>query len=394
MSGVSLPDIESNRMSVKSGQAALAARAVVFGCAGPVLTLEERAFFRESQPLGFILFRRNVASPDQVKNLVREMRAAVGREDAPVLIDQEGGRVARLRPPHWPSHPAARRIGQLAERAPAAGREAAWLNGRLLAAMLFDLGITVDCAPVCDVPIPHAHDVIGDRAFGGDPQSVTELARATCEGFLAGGVLPVIKHIPGHGRAFTDSHQELPVVDAARSELDVTDFVPFRGLADLPLGMVAHVVYRAIDPGRPASTSAAVIAGIVRDLLGFDGLLFSDDLSMGALWGAPATRARDVLAAGCDVALHCNGDLAEMREIAAVVPVLDGIGAARWQRAVATLHPPQPMVAAVLRERLDELLQDSQPQGLAGDDDPTARGTLALALATGGANHSAVLADP
>ncbi len=392
MSGASLPGTDPRRIGAATGAPtgaadaavrAAAVRAVVFGCAGTRLAGEERAFFRDSQPLGFILFRRNVGSPEQVRALVRELRTAVGRDDAPVLIDQEGGRVARLRPPHWPNHPPARLIGRLAERAPAAGREAAWLNGRLLAAMLFDLGITVDCAPVCDVPVPHAHDVIGDRAFGGDPLLVTELARATCNGFLAGGVLPVIKHIPGHGRAFADSHRELPVVDATEGTLNATDFVPFRRLADLPLGMVAHVVYRAIDPYRPASTSPAVIAGVVRGRLGFDGLLFSDDLSMGALDGAPATRAREVLAAGCDVVLHCNGQLEEMRQIAAVIPPLEAAGAARWQRARAALRSPQPMVAAELRARLDQLLGISSQGQSIGDDDPTAHLPLATALAAG-----------
>jgi beta-N-acetylhexosaminidase len=384
MSGVSLPGIDPGRAGTAEKDPATAVRAVVFGCAGTSLTAEERGFFRESRPLGFILFRRNIGSPEQVKLLVRDLRASVGRDDAPVLIDQEGGRVARLRPPHWPAHPPARLIGRLAERTLAAGREAAWLNGRLLAAMLYDLGITVDCAPVCDVPVPQAHDVIGDRAFGGDPLLVTELARAACDGFLAGGVLPVIKHIPGHGRAFADSHQELPVVDAAESELDATDFVPFRRLADLPLGMVAHVVYRAIDPHRPASTSPAVIAGVVRGLLGFDGLLFSDDLSMGALHGTPATRAWEVLSAGCDVVLHCNGHLEEMRQIAAVIPALSAASAVRWRRAAAALRPPQVMVAAELRERLDRLLLGSQTDGQSvNDDDPTSRRPLTAALAAG-----------
>ena len=344
-------------------------RAVVFGCAGPVLDERERAFFRESDPLGFILFRRNVASPDQVKALITELRASVGRPDAPILIDQEGGRVARLRPPHWPDHPAARSIGELAERAPAEGLEAAWLNGRLLAASLHDLGITVDCAPVCDVPVPHAHDVIGDRAFAEDPELVSELARSFCDGLLAGGVLPVIKHIPGHGRAGADSHEELPVVETRRDVLDATDFVPFRRLADLPLGMVAHVVYRAIDPQRPASTSPTVIAGVVRGQLGFDGLLFSDDLSMGALRGSLAVRAREVLEAGCDVVLHCNGRIEEMREVATVTPALDGIAWARWLRAAAALTPPEPADEAGMRARLDALLGDGVS---AGGKDPTA----------------------
>ncbi|MEI6985689.1 MAG: beta-N-acetylhexosaminidase [Rhodospirillaceae bacterium] len=350
-------------------------RAVVFGCAGPTLDAEERAFFRDADPIGFILFRRNVTSPGQVRLLVEDLRLSVGRADAPVLIDQEGGRVARLRPPHWPPHPPARSIGELAERNPAAGREASWINGRLLAAMLFDLGITIDCAPVCDVPVPQAHDVIGDRAFADDPVLVSELARSFCDGLLDGGVLPVIKHIPGHGRAASDSHQELPVVAASLDLLDATDFVPFRRLADLPLGMVAHVVYYAIDPDRPASTSSEVIAAVVRGALGFDGLLLSDDLSMGALDGSLAERARDVLAAGCDIVLHCNGQLDEMQEVATATPALAGAALTRWHRAQTFLKPPQPIDASDLRIRLDSLL-----------------GSVGLALA--GSVRAAGTADP
>ncbi len=351
---------------------------MVFGCIGTALQDDERAFFTEVNPLGFILFKRNVESPEQVKLLISELRASVGRADAPVLIDQEGGRVARLRPPDWPAHPPARRIGALAEQSPQEGIEAAWLNGRLLAAMLHDLGITVDCTPVCDVPVPHAHDVIGDRAFSDDPALVSTLARACCDGLLAGGVLPVIKHIPGHGRARTDSHEELPVVCEPRSELDSTDFVPFRELADQAMGMVAHVVYRALDPKHPASTSLTVIGQVVRKQLGFDGLLFSDDLSMGALEGTPAARALAVLKAGCDIALHCNGTLAEMREIAAVTPFLEGQAGIRWARARVALKPPQPMVIAVARARLATLLERVRLDPVGGDwvataEDPTTR---------------------
>lgn len=360
-------------------------RAVVFGCAGPVLDAAEHAFFRDTDPLGFILFRRNITTPDQVRRLISGLRDAVGRADAPVLIDQEGGRVARLRPPHWPVHPPARSFGRLALTAPEAAREAAWLNGRLLAASLFDLGITVDCAPVCDVPVPGAHDVIGDRAFSEDPVLVSELARSFSEGLLAGGVLPVIKHIPGHGRAHADSHEELPVVDTGLDVLDATDFVPFRRLADLPLGMVAHVVYRAVDAARPASTSPTVIAEVVRGLLGFDGLLFSDDLSMGALNGSAGRRTREVLAAGCDVVLHCNGRLEEMREVAAATPGLDEAAWRRWLRARAALQPPQPIEALALRQRLDALLAgvDGEERPAAGAD-PTTRLQLAAAHVTDG----------
>ncbi len=322
-----------------------------------MLSDDERALFRRTNPLGFILFRRNCESPEQVKALVAAMRACVGRSDAPVLIDQEGGRVARLRPPHWPSNPPARAFGMLAERDRAAGCEAAWINGRLLALMLSDVGVTVNCAPVCDVPVDGAHDVIGDRAFARSPALVAALARATCEGLIAGGVLPVVKHLPGHGRAFADSHAELPVVDAPRAELEASDFTPFRALADMPLGMVAHVVLTAIDPHHPASTSRVVVQDIVRGPpIGFDGLLFSDDLSMGALSGSVRERTTAVLAAGCDVALHCNGDVAEMMQVAEATPILSGIAAQRWARARALHRPPEPVDAEALRARFEAVL--------------------------------------
>ncbi len=336
-------------------------RAVVFGCAGLEVTPDEAAFFRAADPLGFILFRRNCDSRDQMRRLVDDLRASVGRPDAPVLIDQEGGRVARMRPPHWPAHPPMGVIGALAGRDADAGREAAWINGRLLAHMLAEVGITVDCAPVCDVPVEGAHDIIGDRAFSRDPAVVIALARATADGLLAGGVLPVIKHIPGHGRAFADSHAELPVVEADRASLEATDFAPFRTLADLPLAMVAHVVLKAIDPTAPASTSPIVVREVVRGpSIGFGGLLFSDDLSMNALQGDPRARAEAVLAAGMDVVLHCNGDLDEMRSLLGAVPVLSGAAAERWARAEAMRHAPEPADIAALTNRLAELLGTAQ----------------------------------
>ena len=332
-------------------------RAVVFGAAGTALTAEERAFFRDADPLGFILFRRNCETPDQLRALVDAMRESVGRADAPVLIDQEGGRVARMRPPRWPSFPPMRAFGDLAGRDAAAGREAAWINARLLAHMLLDAGVTVDCAPVCDVPVEGAHDIIGDRAFSRDPARVADLARATCEGLMAGGVLPVIKHIPGHGRAFTDSHAELPVVDVPREALEATDFAPFRELADMPLGMVAHVVLKAIDPDAPASTSATVVREVVRGApIGFDGLLFSDDLSMGALAGDMTSRAKAVLAAGLDVVLHCNGVMEEMVDVAKAVPPMDDNAVRRWDHAQAACGAAQPADVGELRARLAELL--------------------------------------
>ncbi len=332
-------------------------RAVVFGCAGPTLGAGERAFFRAADPLGFILFRRNCDTPAQLRALVADLRDSVGRPDAPVLIDQEGGRVARLRPPHWPAFPPMRVFGDLAARDPEAGREAAWINARLIAHALEGAGVTVDCAPVCDVPVEGAHDIIGDRAFARDPARVAALARATCEGLLAGGVLPVIKHIPGHGRAFADSHAELPVVDVSRAALEESDFPPFRALADMPLGMVAHVVLKAVDPDAPASVSATVVREVVRGApIGFDGLLFSDDLSMGALEGDMGRRAEAVLAAGLDVVLHCNGAMAEMEAVAAAVPAMTEAAARRWARAEAARRPAEPADVTALRTRLADLL--------------------------------------
>lgn len=329
--------------------------AAIYGCAGPVLTDAERAFFADARPLGFILFRRNCVDPAQVRTLVGALRDAVGWQ-APVLIDQEGGRVARLQPPHWPALPAARRLGDLATRDPEAARDAARTHGRLLAALLSDLGIDVDCAPVADVPVEGAHDVIGDRAFGFDPTLVATLARAQAEGLLEGGVLPVVKHVPGHGRAKADSHRELPVVTAHLAALRGQDFAPFRDLADMPLAMAAHVVYTALDPATPASTSAQVIADVVRGWIGFDGLLLSDDLSMQALRGSLPERAASVLAAGCDVALHCNGDFAEMQAIAARVPALSAEGQRRWQAAKTRVAAPPPADVAALQSHLNGLL--------------------------------------
>jgi beta-N-acetylhexosaminidase len=309
-------------------------KAVIFGCAGTALTDAERAFFAAKNPFGFILFARNVATPDQVRSLIASFRDAVGRPDAPVLIDQEGGRVARLKPPHWRAAPAGARIGALADVDAAC--EAAWLNARLIGAELRELGIDVDCAPVADVPVAGAHDVIGDRAYGTDPGRVATIARAVALGFIDAGVLPVIKHMPGHGRAHVDSHFDLPVVDTPREVLAKTDFVPFRALADMPWGMTAHVLFTALDAKRPATTSPTIIRDIIRGEIGFGGLLLTDDLSMKALGGSVAERAQAALAAGCDVALHCNGDMAEMEGIAAVVPPLTDAARARIERANAT----------------------------------------------------------
>ena len=331
-------------------------KAVIFGCEGPVLTDWEKGFFADTNPLGLILFARNCQSPDQVRTLVADFRRTVGREDGPVLIDQEGGRVARLRPPHWRAAPAAAELGALGARDGTRARRAVTLNARLLAAELADLGITVDCAPVLDLSVAGAHDVIGDRAFGSDPEVVACLGRAVCEGLLAGGVLPVIKHMPGHGRVLVDSHHALPRVEASRADLERTDFRPFAALSDAPWGMTAHVVYTALDPDNPATTSARIITEVIRGTFGFDGVLVSDDLSMNALSGGLGARAAAALAAGCDVALHCNGRAEEMIEVAAVAPVLSPDAVRRLAAASAQVTPPASMDTAALTADLDDLL--------------------------------------
>jgi beta-N-acetylhexosaminidase len=305
-------------------------RAVILGCAGERLTPEERRFFAEADPLGFVLFRRNCVDRDQVRALVAEMRACVGRDDAPVLIDQEGGRVARLRPPQWRAYPSAAQIAALPD--PLA-EEAARLGMRLIAEDLAEVGVTVDAAPVLDLPAADADAVIGDRAYGSEPARVARLGHAVCEGLLAGGVLPIIKHIPGHGRARVDSHRALPRVEASRAELAQWDFAPFRTLSAMPWAMTAHIVYMAIDDSAPATFSQRVIGDMVRGEIGFDGVLISDDISMGALDGSLAERTRRALDAGCDLVLHCTGVLAEMVDVAGVAPPISAATQGRIARA-------------------------------------------------------------
>ena len=324
--------------------------ACILGCSGPVLTAAEKAFFADARPWGFILFARNVETPEQVRTLTASLREAVGRGDAPVLVDQEGGRVRRLRPPHWPSYPAARAYGEL----PADDRrEIARLGGRLMAHDLAAVGIDTDCLPVLDVPAPDGHEVIGDRAYADTPDEVAALGRAAAEGLMAGGVLPVVKHMPGHGRARADSHHALPVVDAPLDDLEARDFTPFRALADLPMAMSAHVVYAAIDPRRPATTSPVVIGDVIRGRIGFDGLLMTDDLSMQALSGGFRERAEAARAAGCDMVLHCNGDMAEMRAAAEGAGRLDGEAARRAAAALARRSAPAPFDVAEGRARFE-----------------------------------------
>ncbi len=295
-------------------------KAVILGCAGHALTADERAFFRDCDPLGFILFARNIDTPDQARRLVEDLRSSVARAEAPVLIDQEGGRVARLRPPHWRKAPPARVFGELYRRDPEKGLEAAKLNSRLLAADVASIGVDVDCLPVLDIAFPETHAVIGDRAYADRPEPVAALGRAAADGLLAEGVMPVIKHIPGHGRATVDSHDALPRVTASREVLERTDFLPFKLLADLPWAMTGHLLYDAIDPTAAITVSPGGIKDVIRDHIGFDGLLLSDDLSMQALGGSLGGTLGDCaarsLAAGCDIALHCNGRLDEMGEVA------------------------------------------------------------------------------
>ena len=328
--------------------------AAILGCSGPTLSAEEAAFFRDARPWGFILFGRNVQSPDQMRALTDALRATVDRPDAPVLIDQEGGRVQRLGPPHWRKYPPGRAYGDLPANDPLLRREITRLGARLLAHDLAALGINVDCLPVLDVPGPGAHDVIGDRAYATTPDGVASLGRAACEGLIAGGVLPVIKHLPGHGRAMADSHLDLPVVDAAYEDLDARDFAPFRVLSDMPMAMTAHVVFTAVDPKRPATTSPKVLRQVVRGAIGFDGLVMTDDLSMKALGGDFTSRARASLAAGCDVVLHCNGSLDEMKAVLAGTKALAGRAAGRAKAALARLaKAPEPFDAEEGRARFD-----------------------------------------
>jgi len=332
-------------------------KSVILGCSGKSLTDDEKAFYRAERPWGFILFKRNIDHPAQVQALVEEMRACVGRADAPVLIDQEGGRVQRMGPPHWRAYPNGATYGRLWEIGPDRAREAAFLGARLMAEDLRDVGISVDCLPVLDVPVPGASDVIGNRAYSHDPVLVASLGRAASLGLMAGGVLPVVKHMPGHGRGMVDSHHALPRVEASRADLEARDFLPFRRLNDIPLAMTAHIIFTAIDPARPATQSPVVVADIIRGHIGFDGLVMSDDLSMKALGGDFPTRAAAVLDAGCDVVLHCNGVMEEMLPVAEGIRPLDRAGQRRARRALALIAGPRRQIdRGQAHRRLDELL--------------------------------------
>jgi beta-N-acetylhexosaminidase len=331
----------------------MSSRAFITGVSGPELTAAERKFIAAERPWGFILFKRNIETPAQVILLVRELRAAIGNPDAPVLIDQEGGRVQRLGPPHWPVYPPGAAFGVLYDIDRAAGLSAARLSARLMAADLVELGVTVDCLPLADVPVDGADAVIGNRAYGTEPDKVAAIARAVTEGLEQGGILPVLKHIPGHGRATADTHFRLPEVDTPKAELERTDFAAFQPLADLPMAMTAQ----------PATTSATIIRQVIRGVIGFQGLLMSDDVSMNALAGSIAERTRAIIAAGCDMVLHCNGKLDEMREVARETPELSGEALERAGRALASRRAPQAFDRLAARAELDALIDRAGAEG-------------------------------
>jgi beta-N-acetylhexosaminidase len=341
----------------------MSTRAFITGVSGLELSADEREFIRSERPWGFILFKRNVDTPAQVVRLVDELREALGEPDAPVLIDQEGGRVQRLGPPSWPAYPPGAVFGALYDIDPQLGLSAARLSARLIAADLLEAGITVDCLPLADVPVAGADAVIGNRAYGTEPRKVAAIARAVTEGLEQGGILPVLKHIPGHGRATADTHFMLPEVDTPVMELERTDFAAFQPLADLPMAMTAHVVFSALDPAQPATTSATIIEQVIRGRIGFQGLLMSDDVSMNALAGSIAERTRAIIAAGCDMVLHCNGKLDEMRQVARETPELSGKALERARGALASRKSPQPFDRLAARAELDALIDRA---GMAG----------------------------
>lgn len=326
--------------------------AAIFGCSGPVLTPDEAAFFRDADPFGFILFARNVESPDQLRRLTDDLRAATGH-DAPILVDQEGGRVQRLRAPHWREWLPP--LDQVAQSGVHAARAMA-IRSRIIAHELRAVGIDANCAPCCDLASDVTHPFLRNRCYGSDPAAVAAIARAVAEAHLQGGVLPVMKHMPGHGRSTADTHHDLPTVSATPDDLDVTDFAPFRALADLPLAMTAHVVFAAFDADRPATQSPAMI-DVIRHRIGFAGLLMTDDLNMQALSGTLAERTAAARAAGCDIALHCKGDLAEMEAVAAAAGRLDAAGQQRATAALAARKIPDPVDIAALEDDLATVLR-------------------------------------
>jgi beta-N-acetylhexosaminidase len=331
----------------------------ITGVAGPALTGEERQFLKEARPWGLIVFKRNIESPASLKALIDDFRSAVSWP-APVLVDQEGGRVQRLGPPYWPSYPPGAAYGLVYDRDRELGLAAATLGANLMAADLRAVGIDVDCAPIADVPVAGSNPIIGDRAYGTGPAKVAAIADAIAAGLLQGGVLPVLKHLPGHGRATADSHENLPVVATDRATLEATDFAAFRLLNGLPIGMTAHVVFSAIDPVAPATASATIVREVIRDSIGFSGLLMSDDISMGALSGSIGERTKAAIAAGCDVALHCNGKMDEMLAVAGSVPRLTGAAARRAEAALTLRRPPAPIDIAARRAEFFNLMAGAQ----------------------------------
>ncbi len=329
--------------------------AAIFGMQGTSLTAQEIEFFKRVKPYGYILFARNCDSPQQIKKLVGELKEVSGREILPILIDQEGGRVARLKPPHFPVFPPAGAFANLGMKDMEAAKNAVYHNARLIAYELHELGITVNCGPLADIPVDGAHDIIGDRAFGKKAHQVCDLADAFARGLADGGVVSVLKHIPGHGRAFADSHMELPVVDTPLETLRQTDFIPFKALAHLPMAMTAHVLYTSIDPKNMATVSSSAIK-IIRDEIGFGGLLMSDDLSMKAMQGDFTQRAKDTLSAGCDVALHCNGEMGEMLAVEKGLKPLTGKSLERAQKAMVGAGKVREFDIAFSRKNVNELL--------------------------------------
>jgi beta-N-acetylhexosaminidase len=328
----------------------------IFGLSGPELTADERAFFAEAKPAGYILFKRNCIDRAQLRALTDSLRALEGRDDVAILIDQEGGRVARMQPPEWPSFPAGAAFDALYDVAPISALEAARANAQALGLMLSEVGITVDCLPLLDVRVPETHPAIGDRALGSDPVRVASLGRAVIDGLRAGGVVGVVKHMPGQGRAQVDSHYDLPVVDASEAEL-ASDLKAFQQLHDAPMGMTGHIMFPAWDTERCSTLSPVIVGEIIRGRIGFDGLLMSDDLDMKALKGDVPSRAAGAVAAGCDLALNCWGRMDEMVGIANILPAMTDIGRERLARAMATISPVDDFAALPeLIAKRDELL--------------------------------------
>ncbi|MBK18871.1 MAG: beta-N-acetylhexosaminidase [Rhodospirillaceae bacterium] len=340
--------------------------AVIFGCIDTVLTEAEADLFSECNPFGLILFEHNCVDPSQLKDLIAQFRQTVGRDDAPILIDQEGGRVTRMKPPHWRHPPPARVFAELAESDMESASRAAYLNARLIGQELAEVGISVDCLPVLDIPVVGAHEVIGDRALGRDPETIGQLGKAMSEGIMAEGVLPIIKHIPGHGRAKSDSHKELPIVDTTRVVLESTDFRPFVSLANMPWAMTAHVVYTAIDDIHAATISPEIIENIIRKEIGFEGLLLSDDIGMEALSGTKGERAQAILTAGCDLALECSGKIDDMTEVASIIPQMSNSALKRANEAeklrVASLANDGLSSETALKE-LEDLMREHRIDG-------------------------------